>query len=62
MINHISECLMFIPLFAISPSLIISAALIEHGLKTLVHLFVGVPPTIYYSEDISSLFAQNSEK
>ncbi len=59
---EIAVSLMFIPLFAISPSLIVSAALIEHGLKTLVHLFVGTPSTFYYSEDISNLFTNNSGK
>ncbi|MFX0022744.1 MAG: YbhN family protein [Candidatus Hermodarchaeota archaeon] len=52
--------LLFVSLTTVSPAPIIIAALIEHGLKTLVHLLFGAPSTFYYSENIMEIFRKNS--
>lgn len=58
---ELAVTLMFVTFFPALPKLIISAALIEHGLKTLIHLFFGGISTFYYSELILEIFENNSK-
>jgi uncharacterized protein (TIRG00374 family) len=50
---------MFIALYPVPVSLIIGAALIEHGLKTLIHIVLGSSPTLYYIDTISSILTKS---
>ena len=47
---ELAVAIFFVTFFPSLLNLIISAALIEHGLKIMIHLVFGGPPTLYYSD------------